>query len=256
MSNLIFVDDPDDIYIHKNLSGKMEELIISEKIEEENNEDYSISNKNYDKIVLSIDIGILHLGVSIGLVDTEFNLLEITYVDLINITEYTHDKELENVDCKLKHTKTIADWIEHVFHEHRPIFEEADYILVERQPPSGLVAIEQLIFYRWREKCFIISPRSMHKFYDIGCYDYEQRKEKTMYIATKFYEWHDRAIENYNKYERKHDITDSICLMGFWLNRMKTKFLEKKRKDRLKNIKLSKHNMSINDWFEQFRYFG
>jgi hypothetical protein len=208
MSNLIFMDDD---YIHE-VTQKMDNMDIEEKY----NENY---DEKSDKIVLSIDIGIVNLGISVGFVDKNFNIKEITYVDLFDITQFTHDHELEGVECKLYHTKSIADWMEHLFQDHLPLFRESDYILIERQPPCGLVAIEQIIYYKWREKCILISPRSMHKYYNIGSYDYEQRKEKTMDIATKLYFWNQRAIDRYETFERKHDISDSICLMGFWVGK-------------------------------------
>ena len=250
MSNLIFIDEPYMDHITeqiKNIQLDFDYIETVENIE-------MVEELNFDKVVLCIDVGILNLGVSIGLIDKEFNLKEIAYVDLINITKYTHERELDGIKCKLRHTKSIADWMEHIFHEHLPLFQEADYILVERQPPSGLVAIEQLIYYRWRDKCHIISPRSMHKYYNIGNFDYEQRKQKTIYIATNLYKWHQRAIDRYEKFERKHDITDSVCLMAFWLNKNKINYLEKKRKDRLQNIQLDTTGMTIDEWFEQFRY--
>ena len=244
MSNVIFIDEP---YI-VDITEKIENIQLdSDSLE-------TVEELNFDKVVLCIDVGILNLGISVGLIDKEFNLKEIAYVDLIDITKYTHERELDGIKCKLRHTKSIADWMEHIFHEHLPLFQEADYILVERQPPSGLVAIEQLIYYRWRDKCHIISPRSMHKYYNIGNFDYEQRKQKTIYIATNLYKWHQRAVDRYEKFERKHDITDSICLMGFWLNKNKVNYLEKKRKVRLKNIQLDTTGMTIDEWFEQFRY--
>ena len=226
------------------ITDKMQDIDLDDNLE------YII----YDKVVLCIDVGILNLGISVGLIDEQFNLKEIAHVDLIDITKFTHIYELEGIQCNLNHTKTIADWMEHLFHEHLPLFQESDYILIEKQPPLGLVAIEQLIFYRWREKCHLVSPRSMHKYYNIGNFDYDQRKLKTIHIAESLLCWNPRAIKKYETFERKHDITDSICLMGFWLNKNKINYLEKQKKERLKKIQLTTTGMSVNDWFEQFRY--
>jgi len=260
MSNLIFIDDNQDVYIHE-VTKKIQNMDIEDGIEfiieeeeEEEEEEENITDIDYDKIVLSIDIGILNLGISVGLIDKEFNLKEVTYVDLIDITKYTHEKQLHGVDCKLHHTRSVADWMEHVFHEHTPLFEQASYILVERQPPQGLVSIEQMIYYRWRNKCHLISPSSMHKYYRIGHYDYDQRKEQTMYIAENKYQWHQRAIDQYKLYTRKHDMSDSICLMGFWLHKKKKACIEKERQDRFKKVKFSNTGENMNEWFEQYKY--
>jgi hypothetical protein len=241
MTNLVFIDNPNDQYIHE-VTKKMEKMEVYD-------ENY---DEKCDKIVLSIDIGIINLGISVGIVNEEFDVKEITYVDLINITHFTHERELEGVECKLYHTKSVADWMEHLFHEHLPLFRESDYILVERQPPCGLVAIEQLIYYRWREKCVLVSPRSMHKYYNIATYDYDQRKEKTMNIATNLYYWHQRAVDRYEIFERKHDISDSICLMGFWLNKKKKEYIHRKNKDRLDKIKIGTTGKNTNEWFNQY----
>ena len=259
MTDIVFNDNSNDVYKITKEIQNMElnddiEFIVEYSEDSEDSEDFSISDVNFDKIVLSIDIGILNLGISVGLIDKEFNLKEITYVDLIDITKYTHEKQLHNVECNLYHTKSIADWMEHIFHEHSPIFEEANYILVERQPPQGLVAVEQIIYYRWRNKCHLISPSSMHKHYNIGHYEYEKRKEQTMYIAENNYEWHTRAKDNYSLYNRKHDISDSICLMGFWLHKKKVLYIEKKRKERFKKVKFANAGDNLNEWFEQYRY--
>jgi hypothetical protein len=226
------------------ITDKMQDIDLDDNLE------YII----YDKVVLCIDVGILNLGISVGLIDEQFNLKEIAHVDLIDITKFTHTHELEGKICNLHHTKTIADWMEHLFHEHLPLFQESDYILVEKQPPIGLVSIEQLIYYRWRDKCHLISPRSMHKHYNIGHFNYEQRKLKTIEIAKSISPWNPRAIKNYEIFKRKHDITDSICLMGFWLNKNKINYLEKQKKERIKQNQLTTTGMSTNDWFEQFRH--
>jgi hypothetical protein len=226
------------------LTDKMQDIDLDDNLE------YII----YDKVVLCIDVGIVNLGISVGLIDEQFNLKEIAHVDLIDITKFTHTHELEGKICNLHHTKTIADWMEHLFHEHLPLFQESDYILVEKQPPIGLVSIEQLIYYRWRDKCHLVSPRSMHKYYNIGQFNYEQRKLKTIEIAKSISAWNPRAIKNYEIFKRKHDITDSICLMGFWLNKNKINYLEKQEKERIKQNYLTTTGMSTNDWMEQFRH--
>lgn len=251
MCNLVFIDNP--IYVHPVDVTKITEDIEKMDISSDNKDESLSDDFNYDKTVLSIDIGIHHLGLSVGLIDKAWNLLEITWVNLINITEYSHNLVCEE-ECKLQHCRCVADWLEHVFQEYEPVFREVDYILLERQPLQGLVAIEQVIYYRWRFKCSLVSPRSMHKHFMIGYYDYERRKEKTVQIASKVF-WNDRAIEYYNKCIRQHDIADSICLMMYWLKKHHDTYVLKKLKDDVSRIKMTSHGFnSIDDWFAQFRY--
>lgn len=242
MNNLVFIDDPDDPFIHQ----------IQEKFDNIQLEDDEIP---HDKTILSIDIGIRHLGISVGYVDKSWKLIEITWVTMIDITKFSHDYVLKDCKCPLHHTRSMADWLEHVFIDYEPVFKEVDHILLERQPLAGLVAIEQLIYYRWREKCHLISPRSMHKHFCIGSYDYDTRKQKTMEIAEKKFYWHPRAIEWYKSYERRHDIADSICLMAFWLAKRHQAYIEKKHREEINNLKLTAFDFqNIDDWFAQFRY--
>lgn len=249
MSNILFIDDPDDPYIHQ----------ITEKIQNIDIDEYDeipadcVPDEEYKYTVLSIDIGILNLGLSVGLVDKEHNIVEIAWVDNIDITNYTHERELGECECHLYHTKSIADWMEHIFEEHKMLFESATYILIERQPITGLTSVEQLIYYRWRSKCILVHPRSMHKHFHIGHYEYEQRKERTMQIADKNYYWHPRAVERYETFERQHDISDSICLMGFWVHRQHEAYLDVQRLERSRNTTICK-TLTTEEWFNRFKY--
>ena len=42
------------------------------------------------------------------------------------------------------------------------IFDSADKILIERQPPGGFTNIEILLNYMFKDKVTLISPVSMH----------------------------------------------------------------------------------------------
>jgi hypothetical protein len=212
---------------------------------------------DYEYCVMSIDIGIIHLGISVTTLDNEYNIIEIIWIDLIDITEFTHKWGPSRKNCTLHHTKTFCDWLNHIFQENLDFFEKSDYILIERQPPSGLVAIEQLIFSRWRDKAILVHPRSMHKYFNIGEYDYEQRKIYTEKIARMHLE--DPALqEQLGFYGRAHDIADSICLMLFWIKTQQDKYNEKKRREHIMKRQIQSHtnrkNMTTEEWFELHRY--
>lgn len=200
-----------------------------------------------EKKILSIDVGIKNLGMTVMIVNDNYDFISIPLIQLIDITKFDC---LPN--CKLNHTKTFADWIEHVVVKYNEIFKEVDYILVERQPPCGLVAIEQIFFSKYREKAFLISPTSVHKFFSIGSFDYETRKYYSTQIASKYLE-----PDVLKSYERKHDITDTILFSVYWIHKLKE---EKKRKELLdrRNSIIKKYNkglgMSIEEFFHAFRY--
>ena len=250
--SLIFIEEPE--YIHK-ITENLHEFHIETDEDEDYNEDYDDPDP-YTWCVMSIDIGIHHLGLSMSLLDEEYNLKEITWIDLINITEYDHEHGLSDEECKLDHTKTFCDWLNHTFQENKGFYEMADYILIERQPPMGFVVIEQLIFSRWREKSILISPNSMHKYFGIGRYDYDQRKECTNIIAkSKITNPH--LIEQWGFYHRTHDIADSICIMLFWINRKHEEYMKEERRKRIMRQKIHLethcHNLTTEEWFEMHR---
>lgn len=172
--------------------------------------------------VLSIDIGIHHLGISLAKVNVDFTLKEIVWIDLIDITRYVHRNGPKVKECKLHHTKTFSDWVEHVIQENNELFEYSDFILIERQPPLGFVVIEQLIFNKYRHKTYLISPKNVHNYLNITRLDYDKRKEYTVKAANMY-------LSNYFKqklllYERSHDIADSICMMLYWLDKSSKKY--------------------------------
>jgi len=205
--------------------------------------------------ILSIDVGITHLGITISIADKEFKLKEILFMDLLDITKFPHRSGTSRKDCTLHHSKTFSDWMEHVFVLYEEYFEQCEYILIERQPPMGLVAVEQLVFSRYRNKSHLISPNSMHKFFNIGKLEYEMRKKITEKICRSQLT-EPGLIEQYDSYNRKHDIADSVCLMLFWLNQRHTEYIDNQRMIRIRNTKMIFRNtdMTMNEWFEQFRY--
>ena len=289
MSNLIFIDDIENPYIHpitnmmNNLNINYEEEIFEEdeeeifeedeeEIFEEDEEeifeeDYEIDEfgniiPKYEYSILSIDIGITHLGLSLSIVDSAFHLIRIEWVTMVDITEYKHEHDLCNKECNIDHnSKNFADWIQHFFLDYETLFERCSFILVEKQPPAGLVVIEQLILFRWRTKTYLIHPRSMHSFFGIGISSisgedaYEERKRRTELIAQKHCEWHHRAIDSYSKFERKHDMADSICLLLFWLHQKNKEYTRKMNIEKTKNlINPKSSNMSTLEWMEKMKY--
>jgi len=205
--------------------------------------------------VLSIDIGVLHLGISISILDIEYKLIDIIWIDLIDITKFIHNKPETRKTCKLNHTKTFTDWLEHVFYNNRELFDLADYILIERQPPCGFVVVEQLIFSKWRHKSILISPNSMHAYFKIGHLDYEGRKDfNNKLILNILSESLKHQLDNY---DRIHDISDSICLMLFWINRKQIEYCKKLRKKMILERRykiINDTTISTSDWLDLHKY--
>lgn len=208
------------------------------------------------KVIMSIDIGLKNLGISVSLIDKNYDLQEIVWINLINITEFDC-----KTGCNLYHEKTFADWVSHFFAQEMEFLEWADVILIERQPPTGLTAVEQLIFYEFREKAVLIAPNSVHKYFRIGSYDYEQRKVLSERIGRKYLQ--KGLLEQLYFYHRQHDITDSILFTLFWCHQQKEKLRQeemvKRQEKMLKRqaealIKIQGKKFTMKDYFNGFRY--
>ena len=209
--------------------------------------------------VLSIDIGITNLGYvysEIYLKSPEINKYkahnlnenyilnkenikkDIRIIDCnrIDITKVKHRK-VPFCICKLHHDNCIPDYLDHFIQEIQ-YFEECDVLIIERQPPVGITNVQDLLFTKFREKVLLISPNSVHKYFELPKGIYELRKEKSEKIAEEY-------LLNFGTFTnniRKHDISDAMLMIIFYY---------KKRMEMLiHSIKISTDNLD----FEQFRF--
>ena len=116
-----------------------------------------------------------------------------------------------------------------------------------------------MIFGQFRDKSILISPNQMHIHYGINIFDYEQRKVKTTIIAKHYLELHANSgdlIKKFDNYERKHDVADSLCFVGYWLaiQQKKQSSIQKRTAQTKRILKFSKSKMTIKQWFDQFKY--
>jgi len=188
--------------------------------------------------VLSIDIGITNLGFvysEINLKLPEFtNKIKAHYYmdnyiksnfeknihvldcNRIDITRMRHER-VKPCDCKLYHENCIPDYIDH-FIQETPYFENCDILLLEQQPPQGIQGVECLLFKLFRNKVIMVSPVSVHKYFDLPVNAYDLRKEKSEKIAENYLCEFSKFILN----ERKHDISDALLMtIFFYKNKMK-----------------------------------
>jgi hypothetical protein len=146
--------------------------------------------------ILAIDIGYHNMG--LVLAESKAGpSIEVEYVKKASLGDYKYIQSNDFVDL-------IPLFVE----DHRHIFNAADKILIERQPPGGFQNIEILLHYMFKDKVSLISPVSMHVHFGMRHLDYEQRKERTVSIAEKY-------IKEEIPYERKHDIADALCMIVY-----------------------------------------
>lgn len=212
-----------------------------------------------DKLyIVSIDVGVKHLAISLSLISNEFQLSNILWFELIDITSFSH-QTISKKDCQLFHTKTYGDYMDHIFIDYEQIFNKASFILIERQPPTGYVVIEQLIFSKFRTKTVLISPNSIH--YTLGWnslkLDYEQRKDESIKFAEKYLSEYSNLLEQFNSLYRKHDVADTICILIYWLKKKRYKWIEEQtnlRKNQEKERAKITGEFNIDLYLEQFKF--
>ena len=166
--------------------------------------------------VLAIDIGFHNMG----LVFAEFEdgpKIDVKHMKKVNLEEYKYIR-----------TNDFVDLVPLFVEEHRRLFDMADRILIERQPPGGFTNIEILLNYMFRDKVDLISPVSMHMHFGMRHLDYEERKERTVLLAEKY-------LDDEIPYERKHDIADAICMIAYFNFKVSTNIFDRFRYIKGKN---------------------
>lgn len=145
--------------------------------------------------ILAIDIGYFNMGLVFA--ECEKATVRPVFMKKVSLEDY-----------KYIHSNDIVDLVPLMVHEHKVWFDDADHILIERQPPGGFQNIEVLLHYMFKDKATLVNPVSLHVHFGMRHLSYEERKERTTSIAEKY-------IKGDIPYERKHDIGDALCMIIF-----------------------------------------
>jgi hypothetical protein len=158
--------------------------------------------------------------------------MDVHEVKLIDLTTF---HLCDRDTCTLHHDKCITDYLQHLFVAKQVIFTEAETILVEQQPPGGLIAVQELIRNEFRDKVTFIPPRSVHVFLSISFYTqlykemaYVMRKEWTTTFAEyTMGRWFNLSLVSY---ERKHDVADSWAQLCYHVCKLNQEWLHGRSK--------------------------
>jgi len=150
--------------------------------------------------VLSIDIGYHNMGLVLAECPMKGPGVVVEFAKRINLEDYKmHSPSNE-----------IADLVPLFVEDHQFIFNAAEKILIERQPPGGFTNTQTLLHYMFRDRVVLVSPVSLHTHFGMRELDYDQRKERTESIASKYIEW------DIPEGERRHDISDALCMILYF----------------------------------------
>jgi hypothetical protein len=206
-------------------------------------------------IYVSIDVGILNLALVKANVE-EFKITNIIEAHVINLNELRHN-HVSRKQCTLHHSNDVYDKIEHMLQEYASVFEGATHVLIERQPISGLVHVEQLLFGKFRSMARLVSPNAMHHWLGINHLTYDQRKIETTRVAKPYLD----IFPAWVCATRVHDMADSLCILLYTLHieklNAREEQLERERLERqaaLAVVVNQDKTMSVDAFLNQFRY--
>ena len=173
---------------------------------------------------VGIDPGIVNLGYVVGRwVD---GCLHVDTAGRVDLTA-----RCRAPGCRRRRGRELYDRLQHLLchGDLGPALEEADAIVVERQPPGGLVSVSDFFLAHWRDKVHLVAPRAMHCWMQIGDLGYDGRKAAVEAAADAFVALPTRG--------RRHDVADALCILLYWL-------VNKWRPPRI----------AAADWMDRFRY--
>ena len=157
--------------------------------------------------VVAIDPGIVNLAWVVATVS--FNPVRMVVMAYGN--EDT-TRECVVPGCGLKRSRELWDRLRHTDeHVIRPHAATADHVLVERQPPQGLGEVSSFFYSRYPQT-ELVHPRSVHKYFGIGGFDYAGRKVMSVKIAQNWIP--DLSCGG----RRTHDVADAVCIAWYWAN--------------------------------------
>lgn len=174
--------------------------------------------------VASFDIGIRNLAACFCKVHDE--TFEIESVSSI----YKFDLYLERCGS-MERRKCAAckrtrrggmDEIDGLFHVLvGPLKDElkrSDIVLVERQPPQGIVTVQAILYERFIDRIRLMSPQKMHAFFGMTGLDYEGRKKRVEVLARELLcqKADTSLVARYDALPRKHDVADALCFVLYY----------------------------------------
>lgn len=154
-----------------------------------------------ERRILGIDVGLCNLALVSVAVSPDH---EIGSVRRSTVVDVTRVRCLPG--CVLHHSNNVVDRMNHMFASYADWFDEADEILVEAQPPVGLVHVEALILSRFRHKTSLVQPVAVQAHFKWPQCDYEAKKQAAVDTAGPY-------MPSLGDLRRKHDAADAFCLV-------------------------------------------
>lgn len=95
--------------------------------------------------IIGCDVGIVHLGLAVIEGSMASPSRAALHLECVDVTHYSHDRQLNERTCSLPHTREISDRVMHAIADREDIFLSCDAVVIERQPMQGLQAVRDTV---------------------------------------------------------------------------------------------------------------
>lgn len=172
-----------------------------------------------DKVTfVSIDVGIVNLGLVWGHCDLDYQNIYFDKFKLIDLTKVIPKKKSGKQGYN-----HLMDKLKEIFgiKKELSIFKDINMIFVEYQPPNGLRLIQEFFVFFFKDKVYFVHPQKMHKFFRIEKLKYEERKMATIKLSIEYMNLN--FFSEFWELKRQHDISDAMCLAICYISQNKKK---------------------------------
>ena len=159
-----------------------------------------------NKVVCGVDIGYTHLSIVRISCTQGWRFLRVLAGKLIDLEAFRAAGEVVQ-----RALAAIA--------AHKALFRGAATVVVERQPLNGFQSVFAAFPVRFGRKCVFVSPVKVHRRFDTGHLDYDERK-KRMQVKLGL---HLMRSEDYRRATRKHDFCDALGVALIHLGSLREK---------------------------------
>jgi hypothetical protein len=128
-----------------------------------------------------IDVGIRNLGLAVFSVDRHWVSPSLDYIDRVDLTRLDRSATPYSGN-------ELSDRVDRFARLYENHLSPCERVFIERQPLGGVKAVEQLLYSRYRSKAVLLSPISVHNFFQYGSrqgFDYDARKRATVNAADR-----------------------------------------------------------------------
>ena len=170
-------------------------------------------------IVVAFDVGHTNLAVVKAKACTVgYTIDNVLHCSLNNLSKF----RCTGLDCIFdKDDNTSAHKVMHFLEtKGYDITNDADYIVIERQPLCGLTGIEQTLYaflklkYKTTKYISLISPNSLHAYYGMSTIR-KERKLESIHMTEQYL----CEFKQYKRSRKKDDMADACLYVKFFIEK-------------------------------------